>query len=136
MIWSGVIVMIVGMCLRFGLSGDTAHGAGLLAIGAGAALLIGGLLLANRRRKRTRKSGRTAGSAGNAGIPLDYKTGAGKIAGMIIAVVYILSPVDFIPEILLGPLGIVDDMGALTWLAVAAGQEYTRHRQARQAIRG
>jgi hypothetical protein len=130
MIWSGVIVMIVGMCLRFGLSGDTAHGAGLLAIGAGAALLIGGLLLANRRRKRARRPG------GAAGVPLDYKTGAGKIFGMIIAVVYILSPVDFIPEIFLGPLGIVDDMGALSWLAIAAGQEYTRHRQARQALRG
>jgi uncharacterized membrane protein YkvA (DUF1232 family) len=130
MVWSGVIVMVVGMCLRFGLSGNAAHWSGLTGIGIGAVLTIGGLLLANRRRRRTRRTGTSV-----AGQPLDYKTGAGKIAAMIIAVVYILSPIDFIPDFLL-PFGVIDDLGALSWLALAVGQEYTRHRQSRQALRG
>jgi LPXTG-motif cell wall-anchored protein len=127
MLWLGVIVVIAGMFLRFGLGSDTAHWSGLAALAVGAVLVIGGLLLA-RRRRRTRRS------RSGIGVPLDYKTSKGKIAAMIIAVVYILSPIDFIPEIILGPLGIVDDMGALSWLAVAIGQEYTRRHQSRQAL--
>jgi uncharacterized membrane protein YkvA (DUF1232 family) len=130
MLWSGVIVMIVGMCLRFGLGGDAAHWSGLAAIAGGALLVITGLLQANRRRRRARRSGSIA-----AEVPLGYKTSTRKIAAMIIAVVYILSPIDFIPDFLL-PFGIVDDVGALSWLVVAVGQEYTRHRQAKQALRG
>jgi uncharacterized membrane protein YkvA (DUF1232 family) len=130
MLWSGIIMMIVGMFLRFGLSGDAAHWSGLAALALGAVLVIGGLLTANRRRRRVRRSGAT-----RAGQPIDYKTGLGKIAAMIIAVVYILSPIDFIPDFLL-PFGVVDDIGALSWLALAVGQEYSRHRQAKQALRG
>ncbi|WP_051415495.1 YkvA family protein [Nocardiopsis sp. CNT312] len=39
-----------------------------------------------------------------------------KFAGMILLVVYILSPVDFIPELLVPLLGITDDVGAAVWL--------------------
>jgi uncharacterized membrane protein YkvA (DUF1232 family) len=131
MLWSGLIVMVVGVALRFGLSGGTAHWIGLAAIAAGALLVFTGLLLANRRRRKVRRrSGTTA-----AAVPIDYKTSGGRIAAMIIAVVYILSPIDFIPEFFL-PFGVVDDIGALSWLAIAVGQEYSRHRQSRQALRG
>jgi uncharacterized membrane protein YkvA (DUF1232 family) len=130
MLWSGLIVMVVGVALRFGLSGGTAHWIGLAAIAAGALLVLTGLLLANRRRRKVRRPGTTG-----AAVPIDYKTSRGKIAAMIIAVVYILSPIDFIPDFFL-PFGVVDDMGALSWLAIAVGQEYSRHRQSRQALRG
>jgi len=36
---------------------------------------------------------------------------------LVIAVVYILSPVDVIPEVLLGPLGLTDDAVALAIVA-------------------
>lgn len=36
---------------------------------------------------------------------------------LVVAVVYILSPVDFIPEVLLGPLGLTDDVVALALVA-------------------
>lgn len=32
---------------------------------------------------------------------------------IIIGIIYILSPVDLIPEVILGPLGLLDDAGAL-----------------------
>ena len=39
---------------------------------------------------------------------------------VIIAIVYILSPIDLIPELVLGPLGIVDDAGMLAFGAYSA----------------
>ncbi len=35
-------------------------------------------------------------------------------------VIYVLSPIDFIPEIALGPLGAIDDVGAVVVGVVAA----------------
>ena len=37
--------------------------------------------------------------------------------GRVLALVYILSPVDVIPEVLLGPLGLTDDVVALALVA-------------------
>ena len=54
-----------------------------------------------------------------------YRTSKGKIIAMIIAVVYIVSPIDFIPDFLL-PVGVVDDAGAFGWLLFAIGQAYQR----------
>lgn len=58
-----------------------------------------------------------------------YRTSTGKIVAMVIAVIYIVSPIDLIPDVFL-PIGIVDDATALTWLLFAFGQEYTRRSRA------
>lgn len=39
---------------------------------------------------------------------------------LILSLLYILSPIDFIPEFLLGPLGIVDDLGFILFLLFKA----------------
>ena len=38
------------------------------------------------------------------------------IFGIILCCIYIISPVDLMPEILLGPLGIIDDAGVLGFM--------------------
>jgi len=38
------------------------------------------------------------------------------IIGIVICIIYILSPLDLISEIPLGPLGLIDDAGALTFM--------------------
>ena len=38
------------------------------------------------------------------------------IFGIILCCVYIISPVDLVPEVLLGPLGIIDDAGVLGFM--------------------
>src|SRR5262249_34666955 len=43
--------------------------------------------------------------------------GAGRLFGMGLAGIYILSPIDFIPEILFGPVGLIDDACVAVWLA-------------------
>ena len=63
-----------------------------------------------------------------------YRTRKRKIAAMAVAVAYILSPIDFIPEVLL-PFGVVDDATAFAWLSWAAGQEISRHRRSRKGRR-
>lgn len=35
---------------------------------------------------------------------------------MILAIIYLLSPIDLIPEALLGPFGLLDDGGAFLYL--------------------
>lgn len=57
-----------------------------------------------------------------------YRTSKGKMIAMIVAVVYILSPADIVPDVLL-PVGIVDDATAFTWLLFAIGQEISRKRR-------
>ena len=47
------------------------------------------------------------------------------IAG-IAAVVYTLAPIDLIPEIVLGPLGFVDDLGLWSILAILFAREQRR----------
>src|SRR5215207_4451421 len=46
--------------------------------------------------------------------------GRGRLALMGLAVVYILSPVDLIPEGLLLAIGLVDDIMVVSWLAGSA----------------
>ncbi len=48
-----------------------------------------------------------------AGLPL------GRLLGMVGALVYVMSPVDLVPEGLLGVFGLVDDAMLVTWLAGA-----------------
>jgi len=38
------------------------------------------------------------------------------IIGIVICIIYILSPLDLIPEIPLGPLGLIDDAGVLAFM--------------------
>jgi len=35
---------------------------------------------------------------------------------LILSLIYILSPIDFIPEAFLGPLGLIDDLGLVVFL--------------------
>jgi uncharacterized membrane protein YkvA (DUF1232 family) len=43
----------------------------------------------------------------------------GRLALLILAVAYLVSPVDFIPEAVLGPFGLGDDAVVAAWLAGA-----------------
>lgn len=49
-------------------------------------------------------------------------------AAGIAAAVYTVVPIDLIPELVLGPLGLADDAGIWTIFAVLSTREYTRWR--------
>lgn len=120
MVWLGTLVLIAGAILIFTVD-PLVVGAGTMALGA--ALLITGILRLNRARR----------SRSRARLPVrDYRTGSGKIAAMVFTVLYIVSPIDLIPDVLL-PIGIVDDATAFTWLLFALGQEYSRHSRKQRA---
>ena len=52
--------------------------------------------------------------------------GRARLLGMVLAVVYILLPIDLVPELLLGPLGLIDDSFVAVWLAGAVLSETER----------
>ena len=45
---------------------------------------------------------------------------------VLLAFVYLISPFDFLPEALLGPLGLMDDLAVLWWLIKFVGSETLR----------
>jgi uncharacterized membrane protein YkvA (DUF1232 family) len=47
-----------------------------------------------------------------------YRIPPGGLIAMIGALVYLVSPVDVLPEVMLGPFGLLDDAGAVTAAAV------------------
>ena len=47
-----------------------------------------------------------------------YRVPPRGLVAMIGSLVYLMSPVDVLPEVLLGPLGLLDDAGAVTAAAV------------------
>ncbi len=47
-----------------------------------------------------------------------YRVPPRGVAAMVGALVYLVSPLDVVPEIVLGPLGLVDDAGVVTVAAV------------------
>ena len=47
-----------------------------------------------------------------------YRIPPRGLIAMIGALVYLASPIDVLPEVMLGPLGLLDDAGALTAAAV------------------
>ena len=47
-----------------------------------------------------------------------YRIPPRGLIAMIVALVYLASPVDVLPEAMLGPLGLLDDAGAVTAAAV------------------
>jgi uncharacterized membrane protein YkvA (DUF1232 family) len=53
--------------------------------------------------------------------------GKGRLLGMVLATIYILVPVDLVPELLLGPVGLVDDSVVAVWLAGAVLSETERY---------
>lgn len=47
-----------------------------------------------------------------------YRIPPRGLVAMIGALVYLVSPVDVLPEVILGPLGLVDDAGVVTVVAI------------------
>lgn len=47
-----------------------------------------------------------------------YRVPPRGLAAMVGSLVYLVSPVDVVPEIVLGPLGLVDDAGVVTVVAL------------------
>jgi hypothetical protein len=148
MILTGLLALLAGAILAFavpGHVGDVSVGTvGVIVMIVGAVILIAGLPGLRRGRRRSGQSGGravaervvdgrvvagTAGAAGSLAAQRErvYRTSKGKIAAMIIAAVYIVSPVDFIPDFLL-PFGVIDDATAFGWLIFAVGQEFSRRR--------
>lgn len=41
----------------------------------------------------------------------------GRLALIVLAIAYIISPVDLVPELVLGPIGLIDDGAVALWLA-------------------
>jgi uncharacterized membrane protein YkvA (DUF1232 family) len=41
----------------------------------------------------------------------------GRLALFVLAIAYLLSPVDLVPELFLGPIGLLDDGAVALWLA-------------------
>ncbi|WP_150243337.1 YkvA family protein [Nocardiopsis quinghaiensis] len=64
-----------------------------------------------------------------------------KLLGMLVLAAYILSPIDFVPELFFLLPGLADDVGAAVWLATMALGEserfvrWERQDQAQQAFR-
>ncbi|TDD93624.1 YkvA family protein [Actinomadura rubrisoli] len=127
MVWLGLVLLVAGAVPALTADGDLGGVdltvAGAVVMAAGAVLLVAGILRLRRRRR--------PGAPG--GVQGFYRTSTGKIVAMVAAVVYIVSPIDLVPDVFL-PVGVVDDATAFTWLLFALGQEYTRRsRSARRA---
>ena len=66
--------------------------------------------------------------------------GGGKLFTMLALVVYVISPIDFIPELLFSVLGLVDDVAVAVWLTTMALGEserfvvWEREQQAQEAF--
>jgi uncharacterized membrane protein YkvA (DUF1232 family) len=127
MVWPGVLVLFTGAILTFAVDGKLGPldvgTLGIVTMVLGSALLIAGLVRLNRRPRQAVSHYRDRA----------YQTSRGKIFAMIAAVLYILSPIDIVPDFLL-PVGIIDDATAFSWLLFAIGQEMTRHSRKRKAL--
>jgi uncharacterized membrane protein YkvA (DUF1232 family) len=136
MVWPGVTVFFVGAILIFAVDDDAGpvnvDAVGVITMIFGAALLAAGLIRAGRRRRRPVSGGARSVARGRGSLTdyrdQVYRTSRGKTFAMIAAVVYILSPIDIVPDVFL-PVGIVDDATAFTWLLFAIGQEISRKRR-------
>jgi uncharacterized membrane protein YkvA (DUF1232 family) len=118
MTWLGALALFIGVILTFAIRGG-ATDIGIATMVAGAILAIIGIVRLGRDRRR-RVGGRLQGQI--------YRTSTGKMLAMIVAVIYILSPIDIIPDVFL-PFGIVDDATAFSWLVFAISQEVSRKRR-------
>ena len=147
MILTGVLALLVGAILAFAVPGHvgdvSVDTVGVIVMIMGAVILIAGLPRLRRGRRVDRRRGGqavaervvdgrvVAGARARQDLAAQrervYRTSKGKIAAMVIAAVYIVSPVDFIPDFLL-PFGVIDDATAFGWLLFAVGQELSRRR--------
>lgn len=138
MVWPGAFLLLAGAIAA--LAGGHAGGvdvrtAGIVVMVADAALLIAGIVRLRARTAvvrpgtvgRRRRGGVRASVQGRVQEQM-YRTSRGKMIAMIAAVVYILSPIDLVPDFLL-PVGIIDDATAFTWLVFAIAQEVSRKRR-------
>ncbi|GAA1563171.1 hypothetical protein GCM10009678_52840 [Actinomadura kijaniata] len=127
MVWVGLALVVAGMAAAFGFGGEVGGVSlalvGGVAMAAGAVLAVAGFL----RLRRSRLAGARV-------VRDHYRTSRGKTFAMIAAVLYIVSPIDVIPDVLL-PVGIVDDTTALAWLVLALWQEHSRRSRAREVAR-
>jgi hypothetical protein len=126
MIWAGVFALFAGAIATFSVD-DEVGGVDIGTVGV-IAMIFGGVLLVVGVIRLNRSRGTVS--------PVPdrfYRTSKGKIAAMIAVVLYILSPLDIIPDVFL-PVGIVDDATALTWLVFAISQEISRHRGKSRAV--
>jgi len=55
--------------------------------------------------------------------------GSGRFLMMAVATLYVISPIDLIPELVLGPLGLIDDGIVVAWIAGAFLSETDRFLQ-------
>ncbi|MFL6053007.1 MAG: YkvA family protein [Actinoallomurus sp.] len=137
MAWLGALVLFVGAILTFAVGGDVGvldvRTLGVIGMAVGGVLLVVGIL---RLRRRPRLDGARSPTGVIRGGVQDrvYRTSQGKIIAMIAVVIYILSPVDLVPDVFL-PVGIVDDAGAFAWLLFAIGQEVSRKRRSALSAR-
>ncbi|WP_433180758.1 YkvA family protein [Actinoallomurus sp. CA-150999] len=141
MAWLGALVLFVGAILTFAVGGDVGtldvRTVGIVGMAVGGVLLVVGIV-------RLRRTPRPTGARSSSGVIRGgvqarvqeqmYRTSKGKIIAMIAVVIYILSPVDLIPDVFL-PVGIIDDGTAFAWLLFAIGQEVTRKRRSALAAR-
>jgi hypothetical protein len=58
--------------------------------------------------------------------PREGYDGLGRLGLMVTAFAYLLWPLDLVPEILLGPIGLIDDTIVVAWLAGAMLAETDR----------
>jgi uncharacterized membrane protein YkvA (DUF1232 family) len=119
--WFGALVLFAGAVLTFAIRGHLTD-AGIVTMIVGALLLVAGVVRLNRGRRATRRSATAAAQE------QVYRTSKGKMIAMIAAVVYILSPIDLVPDVLL-PVGVIDDATAFSWLMIAIAQEVVRRRR-------
>lgn len=141
MIWAGLVTLVVGASVTAWSAAASTPGSGSGPAAAGIiAAILGGLMVCagfvRRRRRRRPHRGDRAGSGRPGGVvrrpvtdvrDVVYRTSRGRMAAMVLAAVYIISPIDLIPDFLL-PVGIVDDATALGWLVFAVSREYGRRR--------
>lgn len=135
MVWPGAVLLFAGAIATFAVGGHAGgvdvRAAGVITMVLGAALLIAGIVRLNRARTAAgavrRRGGMRASVQGRVQEQV-YRTSKGKMIAMIAAVIYIISPVDLVPDFLL-PVGIIDDATAFTWLLFAIGQEVSRKRR-------
>jgi Protein of unknown function (DUF1232) len=49
--------------------------------------------------------------------PIKSKGKLKRVAIIVLTLIYVLSPLDLVPEAFLGPIGWLDDLGVLAWAA-------------------
>jgi uncharacterized membrane protein YkvA (DUF1232 family) len=59
----------------------------------------------------------SAGNASQSAKPAKSMSKMKRVLIVLFTLVYVLSPLDILPEFLMGPVGLLDDLGVLAWAA-------------------